>query len=724
MFGVVPKSMRQHAAALTPLTHGAAEEQVEAFLASALGPRGGGGLQAVVEADEAAGQIFGAAFALEMLCGIATVNQPNCAKLGALGRDILLVLDAAGRKGTKINSAMLGALASCLDDCCALVDGFSQPGWLLRVACNEQMREEFATLHEAAEEILKSDGLAALPGGRPMPRADYQNLTKAVRRLLKQLGRGSVTAGVVAVRDPESVAAKELAGLLEVTPAQVAAEAVRVPESGLDIDTLYRSLLAGGPGFAGAMAGAGAEAGAARASNYADMFEWYDADKSGAIELPELHRVLADLGMLEGKTPREAAACAENHMRAADAAGAGKLGRDAFARWCGTLVMNKARQHLRFKMGLQAEEDLRNVFVAFSSFGCREEVREMDGKAFIKLARDTELLGGALTPTEVDLIFARVKSKGARRVGFEQFLTALSAVAEKKGVSFEAVVSQVLSAGGPIAHATKADNVRLHDDRSTYTGVYARGGPTAVDDVFSLASFLDRDRAAPGAAAPGSASKDRATPGRAAGAVRVQTPGSSRRASMAGGAATPLPGGGAASRRESAVGEEPANALREVFTSFAKFGIRDDARATPPAAAASGTLGSTPRPPAPARRFDTNAATPGSVGKGPATPGAVTMDGFRFAKLCREAGLVDGRKLTPTGVDLIFTKAKARGAKKIGFEEFSHALHMLAEAMGTEAASIAAAIEGCGGPAVGSATTPDAVRFYDDARRTPARQNC
>lgn len=82
-----------------------------------------------------------------------------------------------------------------------------------------------------------------------------------------------MTAGVAAVRNPESVAAKELAGLLEVAPSQVAAEAVQVPESDLDIDTLYRSLLAGGPGFPGAMAGAGAAAGGAGANDYSEMFE-------------------------------------------------------------------------------------------------------------------------------------------------------------------------------------------------------------------------------------------------------------------------------------------------------------------------------------------------------------------------------------------------------------------------------------------------------------------
>jgi hypothetical protein len=60
---------------------------------------------------------------------------------------------------------MLSALACCFDDCCTLVDGFSQPGWLLRVACNEQMREEFVTLHEAVEEILKVSAYFFFGGG-------------------------------------------------------------------------------------------------------------------------------------------------------------------------------------------------------------------------------------------------------------------------------------------------------------------------------------------------------------------------------------------------------------------------------------------------------------------------------------------------------------------------------------------------------------------------------
>lgn len=59
-----------------------------------------------------------------------------------------------------------------------------------------------------------------------------------------------------------------------------------------------------------------------------------------------------------------------------------------------------------------------------------------------------------------------------------------------------------------------------------------------------------------------------------------------------------------------------------------------------------------------------------------------------------------------------------QGAKKIGFDGFMHALQMVSEAKGVDPSEVASAVEACGGPAVGSATTPDAVRFYDDVRRT------
>ena len=37
--------------------------------------------------------------------------------------------------------------------------------------------------------------------------------------------------------------------------------------------------------------------------------------------------------------------------------------------------------------------------------------------------------------------------------------------------------------------ATKSEKVRLHDDKTTYTGVYAQGGPSTVDSASPVTSF-------------------------------------------------------------------------------------------------------------------------------------------------------------------------------------------------------------------------------------------
>ncbi len=71
-----------------------------------------------------------------------------------------------------------------------------------------------------------------------------------------------------------------------------------------------------------------------------------------------LQTVLSDLGMLDGKSAGEAALFTANHIRVADANAAAQgqgLSFEAFCKFYDTLVMNKARQQLRFKLGLQAE---------------------------------------------------------------------------------------------------------------------------------------------------------------------------------------------------------------------------------------------------------------------------------------------------------------------------------------------------------------------------------
>ena len=64
-----------------------------------------------------------------------------------------------------------------------------------------------------------------------------------------------------------------------------------------------------------------------------------------------------------------------------------------------------------------------------------------------------------------------------------------------QGISVEALQRGIVGSEGPQSNATQAEFVKFHDDQSTYTGVYARGGPTNVDGSKDLSSLCDRTAA-------------------------------------------------------------------------------------------------------------------------------------------------------------------------------------------------------------------------------------
>jgi hypothetical protein len=43
---------------------------------------------------------------------------------------------------------------------------------------------------------------------------------------------------------------------------------------------------------------------------------------------------------------------------------------------------------------------------------------EMEGKTFAKVAKDSKILNKALTSTDIDLAFAKIKDKAARKINF------------------------------------------------------------------------------------------------------------------------------------------------------------------------------------------------------------------------------------------------------------------------------------------------------------------
>jgi len=129
------------------------------------------------------------------------------------------------------------------------------------------------------------------------------------------------------------------------------------------------------------------------------------------------------------------------------------------------------------------EGTLRNIYQDFAAFGATRGVGMpmMDGPKFAKFAKDCKLVDKAnLTPTDVDLIFAKAKSKTERRITFEQFFIAVSMMADKRypeqagDGALEALMKKIITNHSPKASsATVADSSGIYGkltDTNLYTG--------------------------------------------------------------------------------------------------------------------------------------------------------------------------------------------------------------------------------------------------------------
>lgn len=132
------------------------------------------------------------------------------------------------------------------------------------------------------------------------------------------------------------------------------------------------------------------------------------------------------------------------------------------------------------------------VFEMFASFGGAPS-KEMDNSHFSKMLKECKIIGKSFTSTDADLLFNKIKAKAARKITAEEFRTKGIPEIATKMKKQTADVEAMIMAGSPEAHATKADNVKFHDDKNLYTGVYKAGGPTNVDrNAGSLAGVVDR----------------------------------------------------------------------------------------------------------------------------------------------------------------------------------------------------------------------------------------
>jgi hypothetical protein len=136
-------------------------------------------------------------------------------------------------------------------------------------------------------------------------------------------------------------------------------------------------------------------------------------------------------------------------------------------------------------------KSLKDVFKSFTG-----GKPEMESKVYAKLYKETGIIDKKFTVNDADINFSKVKSGKVKVITFDQFEKTLELAAAKKGTTKDALVQKILAHGGATYAGTKADYVKFHDDKSTYTGVYARGGPTTVDagrgKISDISQLCDR----------------------------------------------------------------------------------------------------------------------------------------------------------------------------------------------------------------------------------------
>lgn len=291
----------------------------------------------------------------------------------------------------------------------------------------------------------------------------------------------------------------------------------------------------------------------------------------------------------------------------------------------------------------------------------------------------------------------QVKSKGERKIDFHQFEAALDALGPMKFPGDAAAGAHIrellLAAGGPkvdgaVQPATDGGIFAKLTDTSQYTGSHrerfdesghGRGKDGRTDLVGGV---KDLSQAVRPELHPSSAVKVGGPSGSSS--ARRDSTGSTGGGAAAAAAAPrrdSLPSSG---RRGSSVERSGPSGRRG--SSVERSGVA--------ATGGSGSARSRSRSPAPGLDAGSGGAIAAGGGDLPSIFHAYAafggghgdeLDSAKFAKLCREAGIVTSGKapagtaaITPASVDMAFTKVKEKAKRSITYQQFLHALQVRA----------------------------------------------
>uniref|UniRef100_A0A7S1S031 EF-hand domain-containing protein n=1 Tax=Alexandrium catenella TaxID=2925 RepID=A0A7S1S031_ALECA len=193
-------------------------------------------------------------------------------------------------------------------------------------------------------------------------------------------------------------------------------------------------------------------------------------DKNGDNKL-DFNEFLTLMSGLDAKT-------AHKLFEKVDKTGDGTVDFDEFVDYIYTSQRTTAGRHARLMAASAVATDTENESLWDTCMAVYETYegsdKKFESRDFKKLCVDCKIFDRRFTKNDVDIIYSKYKPRGSNKIDFEAFKNCIRAVATKKGTSTEAIqaaVSERISMGVETT-CTKADSVRFHDDKSSYTGMH------------------------------------------------------------------------------------------------------------------------------------------------------------------------------------------------------------------------------------------------------------
>jgi len=392
---------------------------------------------------------------------------------------------------------------------------------------------------------------------------------------------------------------------------------------------------------------------------------------------------------------------------------------------------------------------MKAVFIKFCNFGKRgAQVKEMDGRSFVKLLKECKVLSTGLTTTDADMVFAKCSTK--RKLTLKSFQSALKQLSEKPAAtkSYEEMVEMILTCGGPgTGKATKTGKVaRGLDTAHTATSANVK---TLVDkEKQGLQGLLDRSDADVRGVKKGNENcqldAEQEQPSHSIEISECDEPGHLS-AMPAGDADKPkdsldIPGKKKGKKRKKSAGKgkKGKSAAKQRKKSKMK-----KSRSKSKARKVSDFIRSASKKKPLKRKKSANRGRAGSTKSGkplekvykafccfgkrnaPRSKADMVMDGRTLMKLLKESEIISGsneeQKALQADADMIFAKqSRTSPKKKLTYKTFIAALRELAarEKFGMSYADMKRAILANGGPGTGSATKAGKVARGLDAKHT------